>query len=214
MSSADLPLLDRSSDAMFRFVTHCQMAACEYAKPTDSVRVCTAAWGIIRSWPGARDLAVDPRVASVLVDIARRTLDPLQWAPTPFALDPRPTPAQRAAEVLDTLIRSYRCRCLSLATLSRQLEISPAHLCRVLSCASGYGLSGHLGRIRLLAAICLLSDTNESIATISQECGYGHVSVLDHQFRRFINMTPTQFRRLLHAPPKNPTQEPTNAGEM
>ncbi len=89
------------------------------------------------------------------------------------------------------------------------MEISSADaICRKYSFSTGYfrqiykemfGISFHQDviRARILCAIYLLTTTVQSIASISEQCGYEDCNYFLRQFQKITGLTPGQFRRLL-----------------
>lgn len=81
-------------------------------------------------------------------------------------------------------------------------------ICRKYSFSTGYfrqiykemfGISFHQDviRARILCAIFLLTTTVQSIASISEQCGYEDCNYFLRQFQKITGLTPGQFRRLL-----------------
>ena len=81
-------------------------------------------------------------------------------------------------------------------------------ICRKYSFSTGYfrqiykemfGISFHQDviRARILCAIYLLTTTVQSIASISEQCGYEDCNYFLRQFQKITGLTPGQYRRLL-----------------
>lgn len=81
-------------------------------------------------------------------------------------------------------------------------------ICRKYSFSTGYfrqiykemfGISFHQDviRARILCAIFLLTTTVQSIASISEQCGYEDCNYFLRQFQKITGLTPGQFRRML-----------------
>jgi two-component system response regulator YesN len=54
----------------------------------------------------------------------------------------------------------------------------------------------HLNHLRIARAQQLLVTTGKSVAEISQEVGFCHQSHFGVMFRKFVHITPTQYKRL------------------
>ena len=81
-------------------------------------------------------------------------------------------------------------------------------ICRQYSFSTGYfrqiykevfGISFHQDviRARILCAIYLLTTTVQSIASISEQCGYEDCNYFLRQFQKITGLTPGQYRRIL-----------------
>jgi AraC-like DNA-binding protein len=74
------------------------------------------------------------------------------------------------------------------------LGLSRSHFMRCFRSASGESFLSWLNRYRIAKAKLLLASTDKTILTISEEVGFSDQSHFGQLFRRFINMTPRQYR--------------------
>ncbi len=132
-----LPNPTLGADGVLRFAAACQAAANEYVRPTDSVRVTAAAWRILGAYPASAMVVLVPRLASVLRQVAQRTLGISYWGPSVQACNRRTGPRDRAVQALDILLRMYSRPSITLETIARH-EVSnwvqPTDYDRSISC--------------------------------------------------------------------------------
>ncbi|MCI0604607.1 AraC family transcriptional regulator [bacterium] len=84
---------------------------------------------------------------------------------------------------------------LTISSLSKVVDVHPAHLIRsfrkFLSCTPG----GYIRRTRLKFAAKLLQETNLSLTEIALSTGFCDQSHFTHSFRRHFGITPRRFRK-------------------
>lgn len=106
----------------------------------------------------------------------------------------RPRGSNLAAVAVTTVQVVARNPRTSLQSLAGRLGVSPSHLSRTLSTATGRGFRDHLTDARLHVATGLLLSSRLSIKEIAQASGFASVSVFDRQFRRQFRIVPTAYR--------------------
>jgi AraC family transcriptional regulator len=74
------------------------------------------------------------------------------------------------------------------------LGISQYHFGRMFKQAMGVTVHVYVVQQRVAKAQQLLRETNLTILAISEQCGFANPSHLTKCFRRYIGLTPTQFR--------------------
>jgi AraC family transcriptional regulator len=83
---------------------------------------------------------------------------------------------------------------LSLATLGRRANLSPAHLQRVFKAAIGETPKAYVTRLRVeRAAFCLLVHESQ-VAEIAAECGFQNPETFIRAFRRRFGTSPRAYR--------------------
>jgi AraC-like DNA-binding protein len=85
----------------------------------------------------------------------------------------------------------------SLPQLARELAVSPHHLSRVFSGATGTTVSRHRLRLRVRAALERLAGGERDLARLSAELGFADQSHLNRAVRSETLRTPSALRRLL-----------------
>ena len=113
------------------------------------------------------------------------------------------------AHLADQKIQPHADTLFSVRNHIYNMEISSADsICRKYSFSTGYfrqiykemfGISFHQDviRARILCAIYLLTTTVQSIASISEQCGYEDCNYFLRQFQKITGLTPGQYLRLL-----------------
>jgi len=110
---------------------------------------------------------------------------------------PRGTSSQRRdlAEDLRRLLgRTFR-EPVHLAGLSRQLETSPFHLCRVFRETTGLAIHRYLIRLRLRASVEALGRGEKDLSGLAFDLGFSSHSHFTESFRREFGVPPSRFRR-------------------
>lgn len=82
----------------------------------------------------------------------------------------------------------------SLEELSHELHCSPFQLCRSFRRATGRTITSYRHLLRVLVALERLRDDSIDLTDLALELGYSSHSHFTHVFRRFIGITPSQYR--------------------
>lgn len=88
----------------------------------------------------------------------------------------------------------------SLASLSEEFNYSPTYLSKLVKKVTGYNLSNIIRRIRIDKACSLLSNTDLSVAEISEIVGYKSTRQFNRAFHALLNKTPTEYRKRNSSP--------------
>lgn len=89
---------------------------------------------------------------------------------------------------------------ISLATASRAIGISASTLVHRLRREAGKTFKQLLTEIRISEAKKLLATTSLGLSEVGDTCGFFDQSHFTREFKRAINLTPGQFRKLLRVP--------------
>jgi AraC family transcriptional regulator len=84
---------------------------------------------------------------------------------------------------------------LGLAEMAESVGLSRFHFSRAFKATFGLSPRDYVLWARVEAAKLMLSQTEDSVAEIARKVGFGSSDRLAFSFRRFIDQTPTQFRR-------------------
>jgi AraC-like DNA-binding protein len=114
---------------------------------------------------------------------------------TPALQDTSPLPER----VTDWLQSHFQDR-VTLATASRAIGISASTLVHRLRREAGKTFKHLLTEIRLSEAKKLLATTSLGISEIGGSCGFFDQSHFTREFKRAVNLTPGEFRKLLRVP--------------
>jgi AraC-like DNA-binding protein len=121
------------------------------------------------------------------------------------AFRPRPAPARNTAAVRRGRAAEYAARVaevvavryrepLSLADLGRMVGVSPFHLSRLVTAATGVPIYRMILRRRLRAALEMLLETRESITRVALEHGFASHSHFTDAFRCEFGVPPSRVR--------------------
>jgi transcriptional regulator GlxA family with amidase domain len=92
--------------------------------------------------------------------------------------------------VLDNLDKS-----LDVAALAAKVAMSPRNFARVFAKEMKTTPAKFIERLRLEAARRRLEESENSMETIAQECGFGNVNSMRNVFQRTLKIAPGQYRR-------------------
>lgn len=96
--------------------------------------------------------------------------------------------------ILDYIHQNFRNK-ISLEELSDYVHVSGEHICRIFKETSGLSPFVYLNRYRILQSTDLILNTDKSISEIALSCGYNDSSYYNKMFKRFMDCTPTQYRK-------------------
>ncbi len=84
----------------------------------------------------------------------------------------------------------------SLADLSSMLGLTPSYFSRVFHSTTGMPLFEYINTIRIRKACALLKRTDMSILDIAYAVGYNNLSFFNRYFRKIMNTSPREYKRL------------------
>jgi two-component system response regulator YesN len=93
-----------------------------------------------------------------------------------------------------TLITQRYADCIGLQETAAELSISESHLSRLFKESTGVNFLNYLQAFRVNKAIALLRDPRMNISMVCARCGFPTPGYFTKVFRKFMGMTPTQFR--------------------
>jgi transcriptional regulator GlxA family with amidase domain len=99
--------------------------------------------------------------------------------------------------LMNQALRSIQQRALgklSLSTLAKELQLSPAQLTQKFTLRFGKNPMSYITELRLQKAQALLRETNLTLAGIASRCGYDNEYYLSRIFKRKLGMTPSEYR--------------------
>lgn len=102
---------------------------------------------------------------------------------------------ERLAAMVDFVQNSYNQR-LAVDTLARMAGLSATQLDRRMKRIFSLSTQQFIIKTRLTAATEQLEFTDHSIAHIAAECGFCDQAAFANQFRRFVGLTPSEYRKL------------------
>lgn len=101
---------------------------------------------------------------------------------------------RRVSRALELISARYSESALNLSAVANEINISPAHLCRLFSRCTGHGFVFHLHQARLRAAADLLAGSFLTVKQIGAAVGYTSTALMDRHFHKVFGVTPSLFR--------------------
>lgn len=124
----------------------------------------------------------------------------LEWAAARLFRSPGfqsdPSPAPREGDPVKRAIRLLRERLdqnLDLATIAREVGVSPHHLSRKVSAETGLTLQRHLRRLRIERACETLDSKRMNVTEVALEVGYQSLSHFAKAFREETGRSPSDW---------------------
>jgi AraC family transcriptional regulator len=173
--------------------------------------------GIIAAVPGARrsdferaHLPPLPALARLLAEAEAVADDPERLEETAMQLvgtvvsvlsgtkSGTDAPNTRDQRRITRALRHIEARCeeaLSLDALARQAAMSPYHFLRTFRALVGMTPHQYVLRTRLHRAALLLRRTDQPVAGIAFDCGFGDLSTFNRRFKRVMGANPSDYRR-------------------
>lgn len=84
---------------------------------------------------------------------------------------------------------------LNLELLSELVHLHPQYVSRLFKIETGFTITQFIANRRLKKAKHLLANTRETIAAVSESCGFTDSNYFTRVFKRHEGMTPTQFQQ-------------------
>ena len=125
----------------------------------------------------------------------------------------RPHHAQmdRRIRVVVEHLHANVCTRTSVAELARSVNMSRWRFCHLFKIEMSQSPSHYMGTLRMREAQRMLSETFLSVKEIRAKLGNIDRSHFSREFKKFCDLTPTEFRRHLgKSQPQHPTQYASN----
>jgi AraC-like DNA-binding protein len=100
--------------------------------------------------------------------------------------------------ILKHIARNF-CENITLNSIARDLGYSPFHLSRLFNQKIGYQFNDYINSLRINMAQRLLSETDMTISSIALDCGFESLRNFNRVFKKHLNATPRDFRRLFRS---------------
>ena len=91
-------------------------------------------------------------------------------------------------------IQAHITEPLSLKQVAGAVNLSSSHFCRIFSETTGFTLTEYVARTRVEKAKALLADASVRVSEVTFAVGFGSISQFNTVFRKFVGMSPTQYR--------------------
>ena len=152
--------------------------------------------------PSGFELLIKARLLEIWHTLAARSIS------ASFAEPQADRTAYHIKPVLAYLQKNY-CRPISLGEIAEAVHISEGHLCRLFKSVTGMTLTDYLNLYRISVSADLLTRSQYSVSEIAGLTGFNNISYFNKIFRRYMHMTPSQFRRMQSMPPAFPSPAAT-----
>ncbi|USH04534.1 AraC family transcriptional regulator [Grimontia kaedaensis] len=100
----------------------------------------------------------------------------------------------RINEVVDYVMENYQ-QPIRLKTVADKLGMTESYFSRFFHQSSGHRFTDFVNRVRIQRACVLLSDSDDTIADISQTVGFHNLANFSRQFRRIKGLSPLAYRK-------------------
>ena len=111
---------------------------------------------------------------------------------TPPAMEGKKEPL---IENMKSYIREGAASEISMAHLSSVFHYNKTYLGRIFKQSVGKSVAEYLQQLRLERASTLLKETEASVISIAQECGFASVSYFNRIFKAAYGITPSEYRK-------------------
>lgn len=101
---------------------------------------------------------------------------------------------QPTEKILEFINKNYRT-IGSLDDIANAVHISKQYLCTVFKHETGVTVSEYVNSIRINNACELLRSENSTVTEIASECGYNSPMYFCKMFKKFVHMTPNEYRK-------------------
>lgn len=100
--------------------------------------------------------------------------------------------------IIKKSIRYIQSNCgnrMSIEEIASHVGLSPSYFMKVFKQNTKMTCVEYIKSFRLNLAITMLRETDESILQIANNCGYGNLSLFNREFKKYFNLTPSQYRK-------------------
>ena len=95
----------------------------------------------------------------------------------------------------DYISRHFSDSGLSLNTVAEAIDVNPSYLSKLFKSNLNINFTDYLNHYRIECSLKLLSETNRTLQDISVDSGFNSVQNYIRVFKKFMNMTPGQYRK-------------------
>ncbi|NSW92111.1 MAG: AraC family transcriptional regulator [Firmicutes bacterium] len=97
-------------------------------------------------------------------------------------------------KVIEYIDKNYNDSMLSVEKIADYFSVSPSYLSRFIKDHIGYSITDYIHEVRLQKAKELLKNSEKTVAEIAEEVGYNSLHNFSRVFKRYENITPTEYR--------------------
>lgn len=128
-------------------------------------------------------------------DVAGFVTDKLEEAAELYRRDTGVAYSKSIQTALATIRDNLGVEDLSAGMIARQVNLSPSWLSAKFKEEVGVGISEYLNSMRIQKARQLLSETDDMIYEVSEQCGFASSQYFSKIFKQLTGMTPNEYRR-------------------
>lgn len=96
--------------------------------------------------------------------------------------------------MMEYLRRNYDSD-ITLEQMEREFGLSRGHICRLFRSITNRSPFGYLNDYRIRQSLDFLEHSDDEISVIATKSGFNNISYYNRTFRKYMHMTPSQFRR-------------------
>jgi len=85
---------------------------------------------------------------------------------------------------------------ITLEQLEKEFGLSRGHICRLFKSITNMSPFSYLNYYRVQQSLDLLEHSDDEISVIATRSGFNNISYYNRTFRKYMHMTPSEFRRL------------------
>lgn len=129
-----------------------------------------------------------------ILDLLSRTSEVSVLSRDGFSGALGPLDSERMEEVIAFIMGNFT-ESLRLSDVAQIANLAPTAFCRYFKERTNKTLTRFIAELRIDYACKLLIEENQSISSVSQECGYRTLSNFNRHFKSIAGLTPREYRR-------------------
>ncbi len=103
----------------------------------------------------------------------------------------------RIATILNFVDLNFQNK-ISITDMASITYMTGSAFCKYFKKEFKKSFTNYLNEYRVRKACLLLQDTDKKLLDIAMECGYENMSFFHRQFKKYLNMTPSEYRKHLY----------------
>ena len=107
-------------------------------------------------------------------------------------------PSDHRTVTVKAMMEYLRRNCdsdITLAQLEKEFGLSRGHICRLFRTMTNMSPFGYLNYYRIQQSLDFLEHSDDEIGVVASRSGFNNISYYNRTFRRYMHMTPSEFRR-------------------
>ncbi len=103
----------------------------------------------------------------------------------------------RTKAILDYIETNYQDK-ISIEEMADITHMTAGAFCKYFKKQFNRSFTNYLNEFRIRKTCILLQDTDEKLSEISYKCGYENMSFFHRQFKKYMHMTPHEYRKKVY----------------